>query len=109
MIAILAATAAAGYFLWLRDSSLVAVTNVDVVGVTSGDRAAIVDRLTEVAEEQTTLHADPAKLERAAAAFPTVAAVSVDPNFPHGMRIEVRERPPALLAEAGRAGGRGGR
>ena len=31
-IAIVAATAAAGYFFWLRDSSLVAVDNVDVVG-----------------------------------------------------------------------------
>jgi len=98
---ILAATAAAAYFLWLRDSSLVAVTNVDVVGVTSGDREQIIGELTAVAEKQTTLHADAAKIERAAAAFPTVAGVTVDPNFPHGMRIEISERPPALLAKAG--------
>ena len=39
-------TAAAGYFFWLRDSSLVAVTDVEVVGVTSGDRATIVAELT---------------------------------------------------------------
>ena len=89
-------TLAAGYLFWLRDSSLVAVDNVDVVGVTSGDRDADRRRADPAAEQQTTLHADPAR-SSAARPFPTVAAVSVDPNFPHGMRIEVTERPPALL------------
>ena len=98
---ILAATLAAGYFLWLRDSSLVAVNNVDVVGVTSGDREQIVGELTRIAEQQTTLHADPGAIERAAAAFPTIAGVTVDPNFPHGMRIEISERPPALIVRSG--------
>jgi cell division protein FtsQ len=101
LIAILGVTVAAGYLLWLRDSSLVAVTHVDVVGVTSGDREQIVSEITRVAERQTTLHADPARIESVAAQFPTVESVSVDPNFPHGMRIEVNERPPALLVQAG--------
>ena len=100
MIAILATTLAAGYFLWLRDSSLVAVTNVDVVGVRSGDPSRIRADLTAVAESQTTLHVDAAAIEAAAAAYPTVESVDVDPNFPHGMRIEVTERPPAMLIEA---------
>ena len=100
VIAIVAATGAAAYMFWLRDSSLVAVDNVDVVGVTSGDREQIVGELTEVAERMTTLHVDTARLERAAHGFPTVAAISVDPNFPHGMRIEVSERPPALVVSA---------
>jgi len=101
IVVVLAAALAAGYFLWLRDSSLVAVTNVDVVGVTSGDRQRIVDELTRAAEGQTTLHVDPAKIEHVAAAFPTIANVTVDANFPHGMRIEISERPPALLAKSG--------
>jgi cell division protein FtsQ len=92
---------AAGYFLWLRDSSLVAVTDVDVVGVTSGERERIVAELTEAGEQMTTLHADAAAMERAAAPFPTIEAVELDPNFPHGLRIEVSERPPTLLARAG--------
>jgi len=100
VVAILAATAGAAYMFWLRDSSLVAVDNVDVVGVTSGDRAQIVGGLTRVAEDMTTLHVDTARLEQAARAFPTVAAISIDPNFPHGMRIEVTERPPALVVSA---------
>ena len=85
---------AAGYFFWLRDSSLVAVDDVEVVGVTGGERERIVAELTRVAEEMTTLHVRPEAIERAAAAFPTVESVSVDANFPHGMRIEVNERPP---------------
>jgi cell division protein FtsQ len=90
----------AGYMLWLRDSSLVAVDDVDVVGVTAGDRAQIVGELTGVAEQMTTLHVDRDRLDAAAAEFPTIESVSVDPNFPHGMRIEVTERPPALVVSA---------
>ena len=101
VVAVLAATLTAGYLFWLRDSSLVAVTNVDVVGVASGDPAQIRSDLTRVAERQTTLHVDRAAIEKAAAAYPTIESVSVDPNFPHGMRIEVTERPPAMLIETG--------
>ncbi len=101
MIVILAASLAAGYFFWLRDSSLVAVTNVDVAGVSSGDPARIRADLTRAAEKQTTLHVDAGAIEKVAAAYPTIESVSVDPNFPHGMRIEVNERPPAMIVDAG--------
>jgi len=85
---------------WLRDSSLVAIEDVDVVGVQSGDRAAIVGELTAVAEGMTTLHLDASELESAAAGFATVESIDVDPNFPHGLRIEVRERPPVMLVQS---------
>ena len=55
---------AAGYFFWLRDSSLVAVDDVDVVGVTSGDRAQIVGR----ADQGRRGHDDPARRRGAARA-----------------------------------------
>jgi cell division protein FtsQ len=95
------AALAAGYFFWLRDSSLVAVNDVEVVGVTSGDRGAITDELTSVAEGMTTLDVDTAKLEAAATSHPTIKSISVDPNFPHGLRIEVTERPPVMLVADG--------
>jgi cell division protein FtsQ len=101
ILAVLAVTAAAGYFLWLRDSSLVAIDNVDVVGVTSGDRAEIVGQLTDASESMTTLNVDRSSLESIAAQFPTVASISIDPNFPHGMRIEVTERPPTMVVDSG--------
>jgi cell division septal protein FtsQ len=101
LVAIVVVAAGAGYLFWLRDSSLVAIDNVDVVGVTSGDREQIVAELTRAGESMTTLHVDRERIESAAAAFPTVDSVSLDPNFPHGLRIEVDERPPALLVSSG--------
>ena len=93
--------AGAGYVFWLRDSSLVAINDVEVVGGTTSDRGEIVGALTDVAEKMTTLHYDAGRIEAVAERFPTVASVSVDPNFPHGMRLEVEQRPPRLFAVAG--------
>lgn len=100
LAAILAIAVGGGYLFWLRDSSLVAIDNVDVVGVTSGDREQIVAELTAVGEGMTTLNVDSERIESAAAAYPTVDSVELDPNFPHGLRIEVDERPPALLVRS---------
>jgi cell division protein FtsQ len=98
LLACALAILAAGYFLWFRDSSLVAVEHVEVSGVTTGDREAIVGELTRTAESMTTLHSDDAALQAAAAAFPTVKSVSIQMSFPHGARIEVVEHRPALVA-----------
>ena len=93
---------AAGYFFWLRDSSLVAVTDVEVVG--RDQRRPRADR--RRAHPARRAADDPARRpasDRARRARPSrpSSRSSVDPNFPHGMRIEVTERPPALLVEAG--------
>jgi cell division protein FtsQ len=101
LVAGVAIAFAAGYFLYLRDSSLVAVTNVDVEGVRSGDRDRIVAVLEAAGEEMTTLHVRTDELEAAVAGFPTVESVSADASFPHALRIEVTERPPALVAQSG--------
>jgi cell division protein FtsQ len=98
----LVAVAAGGYFGYLRDSSLVAVTDVEVVGVRSGeDPRRIVAEFDAAAREMTTLHVDRERLETIAATHPTIESVSADPNFPRGLRIEVTEHDPALLARAG--------
>jgi cell division protein FtsQ len=93
--------AGAGYVFWLRDSSLVAITDVEVVGVTTSERPEVVSALTGAAKDMTTLHYDAERLEQIGSRFPTVAGVDVDPNFPHGMRLEVEQRPPRLIAAAG--------
>jgi cell division protein FtsQ len=97
----LGAVIAAGYFFYLRQSSLVAVTKVEVEGVRSGDRENIVAALRQAGEEMTTLHVQADELEAAVAGFPTVESVHADASFPHGLRIEVTERPPALVVQAG--------
>lgn len=95
------ALGAAAYLFWFRDSSLVAVTDVEVVGVTSGEGKAIVGELTALGEEMTTLNLDTERIERTALAHPTVKAITIDPNFPHGLRLEITERRPAMLVKAG--------
>ena len=92
---------AIGYFGWLRDSSLVAVREVKVAGVTSTDRERIVAAVTDAARGMTTFHVDSDRLQEAARSFPTVASVQADPRFPHAMTIHVTERRAALIAVDG--------
>ena len=49
----------------------------------------------------TTLHVQTDRLQSAVREFPTVASVSADPSFPHGVTIHVNERRPALVVHAG--------
>ena len=99
-LALVAGIVAAGYVLWLRDSSLVAVRDVSVTGISSAESREVRAALTETARGMTTLHVREDELEAAAAAFPTVESVSVDPRFPNGLSIEVREREPVAVLEA---------
>ena len=102
-IAVLALTGAltAGYYFWLRDSSLVAVTEVEVEGVTGPDREEITVALRRAARDMTTLHVQPERLQQAVGSFPTVETVRADAGLPHSLRIEVIERPPTLVVSAG--------
>jgi cell division protein FtsQ len=103
VLAAVLAALAAGYWLWLRDSSLVAVRNVEVVGIgehSQQDRE-LRAALTGAAKEMTTLHAQPELLERAAARFPLVRSVSASPGFPSSMTVHVVERVPAGLIGSG--------
>lgn len=97
---VLAALLAAFYMLWLRDSSLVAVDEVTVTGLTSRDADRVRVALASTAETMTTLHVDEGRLEDAAAAFPVVARIEAQPDFPHGMTIHVIEHRPVALAVA---------
>jgi cell division protein FtsQ len=83
----------AAYFLWFRDSSLVAIDDVEVTGV-KYQQEEVTAALSAAAEEMTTLNADPGELERAVSEFPTVASVAIDPGFPHHLAITVTERAP---------------
>jgi cell division protein FtsQ len=85
------------YHLWLRDSSLVAVSDVEVTGLTTKDGPRIQAMLESVAEDMTTLHVRTDELEEAVSTFPVVGSIHVEPDFPHGLRIEVTERPAAGL------------
>jgi cell division protein FtsQ len=97
---ILAAVLAALYMFWLRDSSLVAVENVTVTGLTSRGGERVKVALASTAETMTTLNVDEQRLQDAASAFAVIDRVEASPDFPNGMTINVVEHRPAAIAIA---------
>ena len=90
----------AGY-VWLRDSPLVQVRNVDVVGVSSSEGPQVRAALRSAAIGMTTLHVHEADLRDAVKDFASVASIRVQPHFPHDMTIEVTERRPVAAVDIG--------
>jgi cell division protein FtsQ len=88
-----------GGWLWLRDSSLVAVTAVRVNGATTSDEARIRSALESAARDMTTLHVREEVLHDVVDRFPSVAGLTVDTDFPHRMTIEVHEHRPVAALE----------
>jgi cell division protein FtsQ len=82
----------AGAWLWLRDSRLVAVERVTVTGVSGPDAPRVREALESAARDMTTLHLRAGELRTAVDPYPAVLAVKTDADFPHGLRIAVRER-----------------
>jgi cell division protein FtsQ len=89
------------YLLWFRDSSLVAVRQVQVNGVTTSNGEAIRGALDRAARETTTLNVDLDRLRAAVRDYPSVDSLSADPSFPSGLTIDVTERQPAALLGSG--------
>jgi cell division protein FtsQ len=82
----------AGAWLWLRDSRLVAVERVTVTGVSGPEAPQVRAALASAARDMTTLHVRAGELRTAVDPYPAVLAVQTDADFPHGLRIAVRER-----------------
>lgn len=100
---VLVAGLLAGGWLWLRDSSLVAVTAVRITGATSSDEPRIRSALESAARDMTTLHVREEILHDVVDRFPSVKDLHVDTDFPHRITIEVLEhRPVAALEIDGR-------
>jgi cell division protein FtsQ len=88
---------AAGYQFWLRDSSVVAVEDVNVTGLTTKDAARVRAHLISAAHTMTTLHLQRKELEEAIAHYPVVRSLKLEADFPHGLAIHVIEHRPAAL------------
>ena len=91
----------AGGWLWMRDSALARVSEVTVSGATSSEAARIRAALETAARDMTTLHVRHEALRSAVEAYPSVAGLRVDTDFPHGMAIQVVEHRPVAALEAG--------
>ncbi len=102
-IAVLAAVLLlGGAWLWVRDSSLVAVRRVSIVGVYGPDAGQIRSALRLAALNMTTLDVHQGQLRMAVAPYPIVKDLHVSTQFPHGMRIDVVEQLPLGALVAGR-------
>lgn len=88
LLALAAVLLTAGWF-WLRDSSLVAVRDVQITGLTGGQEAEIRGALEEAAVSMTTLRVREDALRTAVAPFSIVKEIEVATDFPRGMRIHV--------------------
>jgi cell division protein FtsQ len=92
---------AGGGWLWLRDSSLVAVDQVTVTGQSGPDAGQIRSALMAAARNMTTLDVKLNQLQIAVEPYPVVKQLSVTTQFPHGMRIRVIEQVPVAVVSAG--------
>jgi cell division protein FtsQ len=92
------AALAAGYLLWFRDSSLVAVKEVRVAGLSSVSDPEVAGSLERAARGMTTLHVDTDSLAAAVREYPTVKSLTVSAGFPNSLTITVEERLPVAVA-----------
>lgn len=91
----------AGAWLWVRDSSLVAIDRVTVTGIMGPDAGAIRQALSAAALNMTTLDVHMDRLRSAVSPFPMVKDVKVSTQFPHGIRIRVVEQIPVGAVTVG--------
>jgi cell division protein FtsQ len=90
-----------GGWLWLRDSSLVQVRDVEVTGSSSSEEGRIRAALEDAALDMTTLHVREESLRTAVAPYTSVAGLRVETDFPHALTIEVREHRPVAALDTG--------
>ncbi len=89
-----------GAWLWLRDSSLVAVRQVSVVGASGPDAGQIRSALRVAGRGMSTLDVNMSALRTAVSPFPVVKDLRASTHFPHKMVIRVIEQVPVAVVVA---------
>lgn len=91
------------YQYWLRDSSLVGITDLQVNGVTTEtEEGKQIESAVEVATgEMTTLHLKPELLDEELARFPRVRSATIESGFPHSATVTVDQRADGSVFENG--------
>jgi cell division protein FtsQ len=80
--------------MWLRDSSLVGVQRVTVVGLSGPETARVTAQLQDAARDMTTLHVRGDQLRSVVEPYPVVKDLRVAADFPHGLKITIVENTP---------------
>lgn len=85
---------AAGYQFWLRESSLVEVRNLEIVGLSTKDEEGkqIDQAIRAAMGEMTTLDVQPGLLEEELSRFPRVSSTSIETSFPDSATVTVTMR-----------------
>jgi len=89
-----------GYF-WVRSSSLSAVREVKVIGLSGPQAGQIRDALQTTARGMSTLNVSTGEFHNTAAAYPEVKSIATAASFPHSMTITVVEQNPVAVVAAG--------
>ncbi len=97
----LAVAFAGGGFLTVRDSSVFAVRDVRLTGVTGPAAPRMAAALGAAAAQMTTLHVDRGALRRSVATFPQVRDLRVSADGRNGLRVEVVQYRPVGAVSAG--------
>lgn len=97
---------AGGGWLWLRDSSLVQVRDVQITGATASDGKRVRAAIETAARQMTTLRVREDVLREAVAPYTSVDDLRVERDFPHGLRVQVIERRPVAALAPSRGGRR---
>lgn len=101
----LAAAAVLAVGWWLVTSPVAAVREVEVVGYERPDRAALASALGEAAAEGNLVRLPVGAIREAAAAFPWVAEVDVQRNWPAGVSVVITPAEPVAVATSKRGRG----
>jgi cell division protein FtsQ len=101
LVTLAASVVLLGGWLWLRDSSLVAVDQITITGENGADAPAIQAALRLAARQMTTLDVQTGRLRAAVSSFPEVKALRVSTQFPHRLVIRVIEQRPVAAIQMG--------
>jgi cell division protein FtsQ len=103
LAAVLVAGGLAGGWVWLRESPLVAVEHVDVVGASGPEADRVRSALRAAASDMTTLRVRTDDLRDAVSTYAIVRDLRVQRDPPHALRITVLQHVPvAAVRTAGR-------
>lgn len=101
VLAVLLAVAGTAGWLWLRDSSLVAVEQVRISGASGREAEQVQQALERAALEMTTLNVDEERLRKAVAMYPQVKDLRVEAAPLHRLSITVVERHAVAALQVG--------
>jgi cell division protein FtsQ len=87
--------------LWFRDSSLVGVKRVTVIGLSGPETARVTAQLEAAARDMTTLHVRTDQLRSVVEPYPVVKDIRVTTHFPHDLKITIVENTPVAVVVAG--------